>query len=434
MPGPCLSDMTINADVRFVVVSPILWMDLDLRVVLALTLHLAVGWMYAQAQQSVAIEAADPEAASNLKLISFNECDQCYPPEPGSYVDDGFDWLSDVKVGYDRGFVIAATRERKLKTSNHPFVIRLNGWGQLRHTISDLRNPGRDLNEFQLKRGRLIFSGQAFNPNFSFFLQLDGRSSNGDDVRLLDYYFDFDVGHDQLGLKKGTLGIRAGKYKMPFTMSRWLSGKEFEFTDRSVASTFFDVNRSFAWGVFGTTKRLRIPIVWEAAIFNGLVTGGAETGSSGSLDDNFAYSARVLAFPCGQWGDGSLTDFEGHKYLAMRIGCGYAASEIDEDGTTEFSRLLVVDSGERLENILPGTVSSYEGWSLGSRRFVQTSRMVIYRRILLPKCEQYPRSRCARSIRSWILVATGIFLQVKPNATPDAMVSRCWKFWNPWWH
>jgi hypothetical protein len=62
-----------------------------------------------------------------------------------------------------------------------------------------------------------------------------------------------------------------------------------------MASTYFDVNRSLAWGLYGKTKRFRFPIVWETAIFNGLVTGGAETGSSGSLEDNFAYSARIFA-------------------------------------------------------------------------------------------------------------------------------------------
>ena len=31
-----------------------------------------------------------------------------------------------------------------------------------------------------------------------------------------------------------------------------------------------------------------MPLDWEIAVFNGLVTGGAETGSSGELDDNFA--------------------------------------------------------------------------------------------------------------------------------------------------
>ena len=49
---------------------------------------------------------------------------------------------------------------------------------------------------------------------------------------------------------------------------------------------FFDVNRSLAWGLYGETKQRRLPLNWEVAIFNGLVTGGAETGSSG-LNNSF---------------------------------------------------------------------------------------------------------------------------------------------------
>ncbi|MDG2219888.1 MAG: hypothetical protein P8L85_00810 [Rubripirellula sp.] len=276
---------------------------------------------------------------------------------------DELDWLGNVKVGYDGGFVIASRRELDLRADRYPFQLRFNGWGQLRHSISEVDPPNQDLNQFQLKRGRLIFSGGAFNPDFSFYIQLDGRSSSGDDIRLLDYYLNYDFGHDQFGLTPGTIGLRTGKYKVPFTIARWLSGRDFEFADRSVASTFFDVNRSFAWGLFGQTMAAQFPIKWELAIFNGLVTGGAETGSSGSLDGNFAYSGRLFALPIGDWGNSHLADFECHQQLAMRVGGGFAFSEIDRSGTTEFSRLRVVDSGARLVDLFSNAslnVNSYE--------------------------------------------------------------------------
>ncbi len=272
-------------------------------------------------------------------------------------------WHDDVRVGYDRGFLIASRREADLQASNFPFRLKLNGWGQIRHTELESDGPNRDLNQFQLKRGRLIFSGTAFNPNFRFFIQLDGRSSSGDDFRLLDYYLSFDVGHDQFGLEKGTIGFLAGKYKMPFTMARWQSGQEFEFTDRSMASTFFDVNRSLAWGIYGRLKPFGLPVHWETSVFNGLVTGGAETGSSGSLDDNFAYSARIFSFPIGHWGEGAFADFDCHERIAMRVGAGYATTKIDRLGSTEFNTLRVVDSGDTLANVLlnlaPGPVKNY---------------------------------------------------------------------------
>ena len=271
-------------------------------------------------------------------------------------------WFDYIRVGYDGGFVIAVDRELELQASDAPFLLQFNGWGQLRHTVLDSHGMNQNLNQFQLKRARIVFSGSAFTPDFQYFVQFDGRSSSGDDLRLLDYYLDYDLGRHVFGWDAGTFAIRTGKYKMPFTMARWLSGREFEFSDRSVASMYFDVNRSLAWGLYGTANCCHTLWHWETALFNGLVTGGAETGSSGSLDDNFAYSARVFAHPTGEWGAGSLADFDWHETLATRIGAAFAHSTINRTGTTEFDSIRVVDSGEQLRlllNTLPTTVSEY---------------------------------------------------------------------------
>ena len=278
----------------------------------------------------------------------------------GSQSDTLPNWLKDVRVGYDGGFVVANKTEIDLETADSPFRMRLNGWGQLRHTVLDSANNKPDQNQFQLKRARIVLSGHAFTSDFNYFFQLDGRSSSGDDIRLLDYFLSYDIGHHSFGLQKGQLGFRTGRWKMPFTMSRYLSGREFEFTDRSVSSMFFDVNRSLGWGLYGSPSRFFLRrFDWEVALFNGLVTGGAETGSSGTLDDNFAYSGRIFWYPTGDWGNGELADLDYHCCLATRIGAGYANSTIDSIGSTEFNRIRVVDTGERLSDILVGDISAY---------------------------------------------------------------------------
>ncbi len=314
--------------------------------------------------------------------VRIDVCEACRSP---AY--DDLSWLNSVKVGYDKGFVIASRREGDLKSSNFPFRLQMNGWGQLRYTATDVAPPNSDLNQFQLKRARLIFSGHAFNPDFSYFVQLDGRSSSGDNMRLLDYYLSYDVGHDQFGMKKGTIGFRTGKFKMPFTMARWLSGREFEFTDRSLASTYFDVNRSLAWGLYGQTQRFRVPISWETTIFNGFVTGGAETGSSGDLDENFAYAVRGSAYPIGQWGTGELADFEYHDRLAMRVGCAFAATTVSRAGTTEFDTLRVVDSGSHTRDDLACRSRQLQRLAVCGRRIVQTARLVLDPGVLLSQRE-----------------------------------------------
>ena len=82
------------------------------------------------------------------------------PPDQGveSYVvggspsDGDLSWLGNVRVGYDKGFVIASQQDQGLGTSDFPFRLQLNGWGQLRYTVSDMAPPNTDLNQFQLKR------------------------------------------------------------------------------------------------------------------------------------------------------------------------------------------------------------------------------------------------------------------------------------------
>jgi hypothetical protein len=264
-----------------------------------------------------------------------------------------------VRVGYDGGFVIASHCQQNLGVNDSPFLLRLNGWGQLRHTNLDSQGPNQDVNQFQLKRARLVFSGHSFTPDFAYFVQLDGRSSSGDNVRLLDYFLTYDLGHHSLGLQKRELEFKTGRYKIPFSMARYLSGRELEFSDRSVGSTFFDVNRSLAWGLYGERNDWNTPWNWEMAVFNGLVTGGAETGSSGTLDNNFAYSGRIFVYPTGEWGLGELADFEWHETLATRAGIAFANSTVERDGATEFSSVRVVDSGATLSSLLPGIVDEY---------------------------------------------------------------------------
>ncbi len=271
----------------------------------------------------------------------------------------GANWLSEVRAGYDNGFLITSSKELDLKSSESPFRLKINGWGQIRSATFDSDGVNPNQNQFQLQRARLVLSGSAFTEDFSYYLQFDGRSSSGDNVRLLDYQLDYDIGHHSLGFDPGTLEFAAGKFKMPYSLARELSGREFEFADRSVSSTFFDVNRSLGWGLRGRVNKSRVPVNWAVAIFNGLVTGGAETGSSGSLDDNFAYSARASWYPNGDWGRGQLADFDYHCSPATRVGAGWANSTIDRRGSTEFDALRVVDSGGRLSSVLPGSVDQY---------------------------------------------------------------------------
>lgn len=267
---------------------------------------------------------------------------------------------SPVRVGYDKGFVMASGEELDLGAGDFPFLLKLNGYGQLRDTRFQSDTDASDLNQLQLKRARIVLGGHAYTEDLTYFVQIDGRSNSGDDIRLLDYYFQFDLAHRLWNCEPGTFGVKAGRYKMPFSMARALSGKQFQFADRSMSSAFFDVNRSLGTGLYGVTNSLPMKLYWEVAIFNGLVTGGAETGSAGTLDNNNAFSGHIFAFPIGQWGRGQLADFDRNRRPAMRVGAGFATTQIDREGLTEFNSLRVVDSGSTLASVLPGQTDGYD--------------------------------------------------------------------------
>ena len=97
----------------------------------------------------------------------------------------------------------------------------------------------------------------------------------------------------------------------------------------------------------------RIPLVWETAVFNGLVTGGAETGSSGSLDNNFAYSGRLMAYPLGKWESSDLADLEIHQTPAIRCGVGFATTTIARSGR---NRVRVSTCGRFGSTVIDKTV------------------------------------------------------------------------------
>ena len=288
------------------------------------------------------------------------------PARDGSLFDssprdaDADEFPVPIGVGYDNGFVIASKQNLRLGADDDPYRLKINGWGQLRDTIFKSANSDPDLNQLQLKRARIVFSGNAFSSDLAYFVQLDGRSNSSDGVRILDYYCDYDLAHNLWNCTPGTLGIKAGLYKMPFSLSRQLSGKELEFADRSMSSTYFDVNRSLGTSIYGTTNSLPLPLRWEVAMFNGFVTGGAETGSSGTLDNNNAFSGRIYLYPSGDWGAGQLADLTSHRSLASRVGAAFAATTIARAGTTEFDSLLTVDSGIELATLLPAAVDSYD--------------------------------------------------------------------------
>jgi len=264
-------------------------------------------------------------------------------------------------AGYDSGFVLANHGAEPVAAGGFPFFLRVNSWVQLRHTLFEAEDPSQDLNLFSIERLRLALGGHAYSPNLKYFFQFDGNSDQGAEAIFLDYFVTYDLGCEFFGSEANRLGVKAGKWKVPFSRSREESGRRLQFAERSTANLFFDLNRSIGAGAFGQWDAWSIPLRWEAAIFNGFQSGADTDVRDAGLDQNFAWSARMVADLFSEFGGDGEPDLGWHLEPALRLGFGLAGTRVDASGENEFNRLRVVDSGETLAKLpLPPAATAYD--------------------------------------------------------------------------
>jgi hypothetical protein len=266
---------------------------------------------------------------------------------------------ADLYLGYDGGFVVSAKQE----AASLEYFMRINSWSHSRHTLFDSNGPNPDLNTFSLERLRLSFSGHAFSPDLKYFIQLDGTSDRSTQTRMLDYFITYDLLPGNSTRDENLWGIQFGKWKVPFNRSREESGRRLLFTERATANVFFDLNRSIGIGTYGRCFSHVQPVRWEAALFNGYKTGMSSTNrGDDELDRNPGCSFRSYTDLWGDYGDDGEPDLIWRKCPVLRLGGGAAYTRVDREGTNEFRRQRVVDSGEPLADVLPAGVEAYDVW------------------------------------------------------------------------
>jgi hypothetical protein len=306
-----------------------------------------------------------PQALPESPQFALREIAGSPPSVGNGDGDEGTSSASEKSsfLGYDGGFLIAANQGVDDDSASVDFLMRVNGWLQLRHTLFDSHGPNPDQNTISFERLRLVFGGHVFSPDLGYFLQFDGNSDRLTDVIFLDYFVTYDVGHGVLGCGENKLGIKLGKWKVPFSRSREESGRRLEFADRATANVFFDLNRSIGAGLYGRLDPLAVPFHYETAVFNGFRTGSfSTTGRDGELDRNFAWSLRSYADLGSDFGADGEPDLSWHALPTLRLGGGLAFTRVDDEGVREFNQEFVVDSGRRLASILPDGISAYDVW------------------------------------------------------------------------
>jgi len=126
--------------------------------------------------------------------------------------------------------------------------LQINGWGQdSSHVFGCWITPAVTSTKFQLKRGRShIFPGLLsiliLPTSFSWM----DEAASGETVRCWTIS-PLASGIDNSDLARA-VGCEPASTRCPSPMARWMSGKEFEFADRSMLARSLMSTRSFAWG------------------------------------------------------------------------------------------------------------------------------------------------------------------------------------------
>lgn len=216
-----------------------------------------------------------------------------------------------LNAGYDRGFFIEAADKDKL-----PFRLKVNMQSQFRYTgfgrterewvdSTGTTLPIAQRNDFDINRGRLIFSGFAIDEDLNYYANLDYSTLGGDNVAILLAWWNYRF--------SDALDFYVGKGKVPGGREWLLTAMNTLSPDRSLATTFF--RPSITTGTWVKGEPL------EGLYYHAGIGNGFNTTSAGfrDLDTNFVYAGNLWWEPLGDFG-GLYSDLAFSEKLMTRFG------------------------------------------------------------------------------------------------------------------
>jgi hypothetical protein len=284
--------------------------------------------------------------------------------------------IDDVAETYDLGF--------KFTTEDQRFSLRLWGAIQFRYSYVDydqrVEGNDTDYSNFYLRRARLWFAGNAFDPRFTYVIHVQLENTNATNLHeaWLEYHF------------SEMLILGAGRSKIAYGLEFLNSGFGLQFVERSVFSgeTDIDIGGGPIYPGGGTW-----PFGLHAEAPTGFATGGMNLyrsqgvelrGQSGyeavptfeyqlgiwqgrrtrgrrNVDNNHLYALRVGYHPWG-WIDWR---FQGDDPISKRYHLGVLASTYTQKSTG-----TVGDFEEGGYNL--AVVNRYRGLSLDAEWGVES--------------------------------------------------------------
>lgn len=280
---------------------------------------------------------------------------------------------------YDHGFF--------LRSKNHKFSLNINGLMQIRYSFFKPNAVGRydysnrTQNDFGVYLGRLAFSGDVFDPDLKYFMQIQGfTTGNSNNMTLLDWFM--------AKTFNPYLTIQAGRSWTAYTWEFYANPAWLLFPDLSDAEYAFVLPRAVGVAAYGQIGKLS----YEAEVGNGvpaLDSGGTDNiDSNVSLIGHLQYDILAPAFfgysethpdesyagkpGLSVWASGmynpvnSNSTFEnemkGDSTLGANTSIGFRYAAFTLQGTGYYRRTRPGNDAQTL-----GVTSGYDSWGYGEQ-------------------------------------------------------------------
>ena len=241
-------------------------------------------------------------------------------------------------------------------------LFSLNMRFRLQNRIGFRTESGEDLSfeqtDFRIRRLRVRLDGFVFNPRIQYYIQLGFSKSDMDldggevaqPIRDAILYYHFSP----------NFYVGLGQAKLPGNRERVISSGNLQFAERSIANSFFTLDRDF--GVFAYYT---IPSQGKSVYqFKGAISSGE--GRNPSVGDRgLSYTGRMEVLPFGKFTNGgyySEGDLELEARPKLSLGASYNYNESGSRSRGQLGPELYQKRDQRV--FIADMMLKYKGWAL----------------------------------------------------------------------
>jgi hypothetical protein len=241
-------------------------------------------------------------------------------------------------------------------------LFSLNLRFRLQNRVGFRTASGEDLSfeqtDFRIRRLRMRLDGFVLSPRFQYYIQLGFSKSDMDldggevaqPIRDAILYYHFS--------KNFYVGL--GQAKLPGNRERVISSGSLQFTERSIANSFFTLDRDFGlFAYYMVPTQSKVVYQLKAAITSG-------EGRNPSVGDRgLSYTGRIEVLPFGKFangGDYSQGDLEFETRPKLSIGASYNFNESGARARGQLGPELFEKRDQQV--FIVDLMAKYRGWAL----------------------------------------------------------------------